>query len=270
MTLCPCLVLANNSYINSVGTVMSSDDYNNLLKVFSPTKLSVLSPEEYEQIMSYDINFDDIQSNVKYYEETYNTLYGFRTIRELTKEEYDSYEPQQTRQFIETQAKRISLHLTKVGYSNSAAWFTFSCSWKGAPIVRSFDDIGAVVYNLDIVEGTQIATQVYTLNGNTSEIRYSYNGTNTKYFDDGFGVSMNVINGDTLSALEMNINASAIIEDFPIKVYASYQHATSNITLATAQSYTLSSGGFGNVFFFLNGVGAYYDGMSGVDETIWS
>ena len=47
-------------------------------------------------------------------------------------------------------------------------------------------------------------------------------------------------------------------------VYASYQHATSSISLASSKYYTISKSGYGKVFSFYNNMSSKYDGMGGV------
>ena len=49
------------------------------------------------------------------------------------------------------------------------------------------------------------------------------------------------------------------------RVYGSYQHAKSSISLANANSYTIASNGLGQVFYFSNlNIRAKYDAMAGV------
>ena len=47
-------------------------------------------------------------------------------------------------------------------------------------------------------------------------------------------------------------------------IYASYQHAKTNVTLATSKKYTIAQGGYGNVLLFDNNVQIKYDNMTGV------
>ncbi len=59
-----------------------------------------------------------------------------------------------------------------------------------------------------------------------------------------------------------------VVEKFIVanegKVIASYQHATKNISLEESNMFNFSTNGYGAVFGFYNGVGAYYDNMPGV------
>ena len=47
-------------------------------------------------------------------------------------------------------------------------------------------------------------------------------------------------------------------------VYASYQHAATNVTLAQSKAYNISHNGYGEVINFATAVENYYDGMQGV------
>ncbi len=51
-------------------------------------------------------------------------------------------------------------------------------------------------------------------------------------------------------------------------VYASYQHAISNISLTNSKKYTISRQGYGGVLLFDSSVNSYYDGMSGVNISL--
>ena len=49
---------------------------------------------------------------------------------------------------------------------------------------------------------------------------------------------------------------------FGTYVYGTYQHATTNVSLATSKSYTISSSGLGGVLN--HSYSSYYGGMQGV------
>jgi hypothetical protein len=52
------------------------------------------------------------------------------------------------------------------------------------------------------------------------------------------------------------------------KVYGSYQHAITNVSLLQSQSYVISAAGLGYVFNFATSIEDYYDGMGGVDISL--
>lgn len=73
----------------------------------------------------------------------------------------------------------------------------------------------------------------------------------------------------SVSAQELSISEKTdmLINQYKniISVYGSYQHAKTNVTLATSQSYILSSSGLGGVIAFnTNTIRNYYDGKRGV------
>ena len=146
----------------------------------------------------------------------------------------------------------------------------FVAHWKIIPATRSFDVIATRIINLDVINGTQGGKQFYTINGNTSYVNYNFNGTNINNQSNGFGISMNLINDPDLSALELEITSSLEVTNYPAIIYASYQHATSSVTLAESKNYTLSYLGMGDVILFANNsTAAKYDGMGGTDFYIY-
>ena len=53
--------------------------------------------------------------------------------------------------------------------------------------------------------------------------------------------------------------------------YATYQHATTNVSLATSKSYSFNSTGLGGVLKFnTSQISNYYDGMEGVRTNKWN
>lgn len=82
---------------------------------------------------------------------------------------------------------------------------------------------------------------------------------------------MNLLNDSNLTALELDIDASLSMSNYPVQINASYQHAVSTTTLSESQNYTLSTIGLGDVIHFLdNNTIAKYDGMQGTYITFTS
>lgn len=130
--------------------------------------------------------------------------------------------------------------------------------WLTVPKVKSFDVLAlrfATSVGIQSATGSQV-TNIGTQN-------YSNNGTNMKKFSNGVVISMNLMDDATtfLCKIQARINNTSNV----IPVYGSYQHAKTDVTLATSQSYTLSSSGLGGVIAFnTNTIRNYYDGMRGV------
>ena len=144
----------------------------------------------------------------------------------------------------ETQSKRL-----KISRANTT--IAISCTWKKSPNVRSYDLIGTYL------NGPSLS------GGGSAKITYS-GGTitpsATKTPGNGYGAVLKLPNGGSgiVASSTFSIIGSG-------RVYGSYQHAKSSISLANANSYTIASYGLGQVFYFSNlNIRAKYDAMSGV------
>ncbi len=121
------------------------------------------------------------------------------------------------------------------------------------PAARSYDVFGIRFLGPQIV-GTPLFREYYTING----VTYSSSSYSRKDFSNGFGISVKLpVYQDLESDITFTYTGSGTI-------YASYQHATSNVTLAQSKKYTLSAAGYGNVLLFNSSVASKYDGMGGV------
>ena len=153
---------------------------------------------------------------------------------------------------IETTAKKLKI--SKAATTSTSTRIATVLNWKGAPTIRSYDVMGAYL------DGTQLLS---SLNTTISYSDGNYNANEIQSNSNGFGVSI------LLPSSGSSINIS---QTFTVKngghVYASYQHATKNISLTNSKSYTIGYNGYGHVFNFTYGVNSYYDAMSGVDITV--
>lgn len=248
---------------NNNGVVMTEEEYNDFLKIYSSEYIMHMSEEKYNKIK--DLNFDDVTTTTKYIETIYNQSLQLTTEREVTKEEYDNYNPvmpllDDGGASAESTMKSISLFVVGgTTWSNAV----FTVAWKGIPSTRSFDVIGLRGYGFEFGEGTQEGNQIYELNGSYEAIDYAWNGTNIRKFDNGFGISMNIVNSDIT---DLQLIAECYITptiEHPT-IYASYQHAVQTLSLADSQNYTLGGAGLGSVFVFPYSISQKYDGMTGV------
>lgn len=152
----------------------------------------------------------------------------------------------------ETTAKRLSI--SKACGSSSCTIVT-TLQWKGTPNVKSYDVMGARMFNGTTLSGTPVTTLYYS--GGTNLI------SDLKIQSQGFGSSMKLPNSTT------NIKVSQYFDVTGTgKVYASYQHATQTISYANSRSYDILLGGYGGVFSFYGNAVGVYDGMGGVYVTI--
>lgn len=231
--------------------------------MFPDNYIDVLTQTEYDEIMNKNIDFDNIVTSIRYVKTEYNKETGktFETL--ISEEEYNAVDlekEEQTRAtVVETGYKRIVLSATKTG--STTGFMSFVATWKKMPKVRSYDVIATRLSGATKVNGTQGGKQFYTANGTSTYVNYAPNGTNINNQSNGFGISMNLV--DNATKIECVITSSLTVTSSPFMVAASYQHATTDVSLATSKSYTLSSGGLGGVIKFSGNIGYWYDGMNG-------
>ena len=251
------------SITNNNGVVISEQEYNNFLKIYSSEYIMNMSETKYNKLK--DLDFDNITTTSKYVESVYNPNLQLTTEREITKEEFDNFNQAMPRlnndsTYYESVAKRIEMAVVGGSTWN---YVMVVLTWKGIPSTRSFDVIGVRGYGLEFAEGSQGGEQIYTLDGNYTRIDYAWNGTNIKKHDNGFGISMNIVNSDiTYLQAIAECDVKPTIEHPTI--YASYQHAVANVSLAQSQNYTLGGAGLGSVFVFPYSIAQKYDGMTGI------
>lgn len=266
LTFFPILTFAE-SITNLNGIVISEEEYNNFLKLHTHEQIMLMDEEKYEKLKSLD--YSNVRTEVKYVATTYNPSLNLTTERELSKAEYDSFS--NTNNGVSSRLNNGSAEYETtakgliIAVAGGTTWnyTTLTATWKYIPTTRSFDVIGFRGYGFEFREGSQQGDQVYILDGNYTMIDYAWDGTNIKRLDNGFGISMNIVNSN-IQALQLMIECDIkATESYPT-IYGSYQHAVSNISLADSQNYTLGGGGLGSVFIYPYSIVEKYDGMSGV------
>ena len=254
--------------INNNGIEISEEEYANFSKIYSHEYIMTMDENKHDKLLKLDYDNLKIDSVTKYIETTYNPRLGLTTEKELTEEEYENFDASNGRSryigtgtaYYETTAKKLSLLL--VG-GNTYNYVILTATWKVIPTTRSFDVIGFRGYGFDFRNGSQSGDQIYVSGGVYNDITYSWNGTNINNQNNGFGISMNIVNSN-ITALQLiaECDVEATI-DHP-ELFASYQHAINNLTLAQSQNYTLGGSGLGGVFVYPYNISQKYDGMSGL------
>ena len=264
--LSPNIVNAEEYITNQNNVTMSMSEYENLLNMYSEAYIMTMTQERFNELRNED--FSNVDTDVKYVETTYNNSLGLVTNREITKNEYENADNNQNitprdSDYIETTYKKLVLN---VNTSSQTSSMSLTCLWKYIPNTRSFDVIGVRTQNYSIVGGSQSGHQIYSLSNSSSykSVSYASNGTNIKRFDNGFGISMNIVNDD-IDYLESTIDAIVSRGSGTIGIYGSYQHTTANISLAQSQNYTLGGAGLGKVFVYPYSIRQNLDGMGGVE-----
>lgn len=255
------------SYItNQNGVRISMTDYNLLTNIYSDAYIQTMTNEDYENFKAKNININNLVKSEKYYKTVINHLNNVVTNTEVTENEFNNYNPNvqtlSVSNFVETQYKKLSLTLSD--NHNGYGDIFVGLLWKMIPSTRSFDVIAVRYVGMTDVDGTQIGRQIWGTNGNYTYVNYGWNGTNINRQDNGFGISMNITNDSTINYLENYIESAVEFTGNFQWAGASYQHATSNTTLAQSKSYTLAENGKNGVILFTGNIGEKYDNMPGV------
>ena len=255
------------SYItNQNGVRISMTDYNLLTNIYSDAYIQTMTSEDYENFKAKNININNLVKSEKYYKTEIDHLNNVVTNTEVTENEFNNYNPNvqtlSVSNFVETQYKKLSLTLSDNhdGYGD----IFVGLLWKMIPSTRSFDVIAVRYVGMTDVDGTQWGRQIWGTNGNYTYVNYGWNGTNINRQDNGFGISMNITNDSTINYLENYIESAVEFTGNFQWAGASYQHATSNTTLAQSKSYTLAEDGKNGVILFTGNIGEKYDNMPGV------
>ncbi len=255
------------SYItNQNGVRISMTDYNLLTNIYSDAYIQTMTSEGYENFKAKNININNLVKSEKYYKTEIDHLNNVVTNTEVTENEFNNYNPNiqtlSVSNFVETQYKKLSLTLSD--NHNGYGDIFVGLLWRMIPSTRSFDVIAVRYVGMTDVDGTQWGRQIWGTNGNYSYVEYGWNGTNINRQDNGFGISMNITNDSTINYLENYIESSVQFTGNFQWAGASYQHATSNTTLAQSKSYTLAEDGKNGVILFTGNIGSKYDNMPGV------
>ncbi len=250
--------------INNNGVEMTEEEYNNFLKIHDQRYVMLMTEEDYDRLK--DLDYSDVKKETKYTVSTYNEHLNLTAEREISKEEYGNFGNVASplldngNNYFASTAKSISISLMG---GNNWNYVSVDVAWKGIPKTRSFDVMGIRGYGFEFRNGSQIGRQIYKLNGSYKVIDYSWNGTNIKRLDNGFGISMNIVNDD-IDDLMLSVECDVTPTESHPTIYGSYQHAVQNVSLTESQNYYLGIAGLGNVFVFPYNTSVKYDGMTGV------
>ena len=230
---------------------LTNEEYSRLKIIFSDARIATMSNEDAQRYLS------------KYYRvtETANGTVSAEVTKTEAEEASQATNNNVTRGVsYRTTYKNIQIVASPI--SGNHYFMKFHVNWLLTPRVKSYDVNAMRVDDVTIQEGSQKGMQIYGSNNNYSEISYSYNGTNMVNQSNGFGISMNLV--DAATEFQLDIEAIVVSTSKWATVYASYQHAASNVTLAQSKSYNISHNGYGEVINFATAVENYYDGMQGV------
>ena len=260
-------------YVNSNNISMTEEQYNYLLKFYSEDTIFRMTQDRFDYEMQYDFVLDSASEKyiktVTYYDDLGK---AYINESEISEEDYDkAIMPLANNCEIgglplgcwETTYKKLMLYSWVDGdVGNLNQRFDVQNEWKIMPSVRSFDVIGLRYYNYNPLYAFGYQN-TYTSSG-YEEIYYSYDGSNMNRQSNGIGISQNIVDDSSLYGLTNRLIVDGKNYGFShMEIFASYQHATSDLTLAQSKNYRFGQG-LGDVFVFYDGIESYYDNTQGV------
>ena len=254
------IIIGALCFTSNVKAEVSEEEYTKLRSMFSEARLSIMTDEEKELLAS-----DNTTVEEKIYEVT-ETVNGTFNYSEVDPDDIDEVLENFSNGVStyaashQTSYKRIQIFDSSI--SGNGHRIMVYTQWLVTPATKSFDVTAMRIDGGYVVDGTQDGTQGYWANGEYGYVSYSPNGRNIRKADNGFGISMNLVND--ASYFETDISANVIATSSSATAYGTYQHAVTNVSLSQSQSYNISHNGFGDVLNFATGVQNYYDGMAGV------
>lgn len=187
-------------------------------------------------------------SSEAYYKTTY--IDNEYVVSEISKEEYDSVD------LVSVLSSSVETEYKKMYINSSGNSVILNVEWKKTPKYKSYDVIALmsndVSFNTNIMYGKQLAI----LSDGTNIVNYNKTTQNTKLFNNGIGISMNLVNDAIYYNLTLSVNYNG-----SGRVYGNYRHAQSNVTLSESQNYYLSNG---NIVFNNSSINNKYDSINPV------
>ena len=257
------IILCTLCFGISVKAEVTEEQYEILSPIFSDLYISLMSDEK---IAMYTENEFTVEDKLYKVTQTANGTYTTEEISLNYIEDIENGMLRSTNDVIsyETTYKRIRIIDTEL--NNNEHYITIYTQWLINPVTKSYDVTAMRVEDAYIIEDTQSGLQIFKKNGSYDYVQYSPNGTNIVKSDNGFGISMNLVNN--ASDFETDISAYVVATSQYAKVYGTYQHAVTDLSLDDSQSYFISHNGYGGVLNFATGVQHKYDGMNGVYKTL--
>lgn len=261
-----CLSVVNAEELNP-NVDISEEGYEKLAEFMSDVEISMINQRIYDLFMnnevvgyqSYiveEVYMEYLTQPPKKINERYMTFEEYANSPSVAAE--CSFASDGTVASCRTAKKSLRLILLK---KDKELAVDFVNEWLSEPVYKSFDVIGirwTDEFSMNIYDGYQ------STNGNTSRVNYNTGNGNYKFGTNAIGLSQNLV--DSATDFENSLTISGTCNGSGA-VWATYQHAQANITLATSKLYNFSSSGYGGVLSFYGDASGVYDNTTGLSLT---
>jgi hypothetical protein len=274
--LTPIGATASTCYFRtSDGTELTSTQYYNLSRAFDDDTIYHMSSELIDSLKD---NSHLKTVSVDKYFQTDEYLDSDGTVLSVRNREIDEKTAKKSTfmnnviqsydRTYSTSTKKVRMTITLADASIKVV--TLKNTWLTLPRTHSYDILAVrpdnFVFKNNYDPSTFSAWQNY--DGKTISYNRDSNHINQRsgfgQGNGGVGISINIPNNVTSSLSSTMIVRFSCGTD-PFKIYGTYQHATSSISLSDSKSYNFSSSGLGNVVDFSSqSKRSKYDGMDGV------
>lgn len=294
-------IYAEATTLNNKGIEITEKQFEHILNLgYSKEEIMDMDRELFDDLLEGKI-YSTTQV-VKYFMDGY-AFPGMPTpIVEISKEHYDKIQNQSDSKASssdthETNAKKLTLIINDFLADGKQKLVQAKLEWKYVPKVKS-TDVFALMATSGTIRKTQTAKQIMKeygfipLNGclrtnvenvtnySTSHNNWNVTPTNLLAYT-GVGISMPLdtniqscsnnlgLHFGIIQGYEFQINALVdATSGNQVTLKASYQHATSNVSVNNSKDYTFSTAGLGGVINFRSSaIASKYDGMGGVTLT---
>ena len=216
-------------YTNHNGVEMNETEYKNVLKINGLESLDNLTQDMFDEYLDF---------------------YSSPNLKIETISNDNFYDLIPYSQTHDTNYKKLKI--STITSQTSSKMIVVRLEWKAIPNVKSYDVMGVRLYN------TSFQSSISNL--------MLFDGVNktidgSKQFSNGYGASIKIPDNCSTILLQQSFKVAP-----GGRVYASYQHAIRNISLADSTNFSISDNGLGSVFAFGNN--NLFDKMAGVDITI--
>lgn len=247
--------------------IISDEGYERLSKFMSDLEISMIDQKTYDLFLDNEVIGYQSYIVEEVYVGSATQLPRKVSERYMSFDEYAntpsvaaecSFSSDGTIEYCKTPKKYLRLTVFK---NSTGVYFDLLNEWLSEPVYKSFDVLAmrwTNNFSMSYYDGLQ------RTDGNTTYVNYNTGNGNYKFGTNAIGLSQNLV--DSATDIDNSLTVGGTCSGSGA-VWATYQHAQANITLATSKLYNFSSSGYGGVLSFYGAASGIYDNTTGLSLT---